>query len=147
MLARHHVLGGRYRVGRLIGRRGMADVRRGDDLVTGEAVALKVLRAVPSLDRWSAREVAALSRLDHDAVVRLWAWDLAGSIVGVAGGLAVARDRGNDSTPPVVTSVPGTGAPPSTLPPTTPPLPTAKATTPTTRPKKGKGHDKAGGGG
>ena len=78
MLVLHHVLGGRYRVGPLIGRGGMADVHRGDDLVTGEAVALKVLRALPSLDRWSAREVAALSRLDHPAVVRLRAWDLDG---------------------------------------------------------------------
>ena len=76
MLALHHVLGGRYRVGPLIGRGGMADVHRGDDLVTGDVVALKLLRAVPSLDRWSAREVAALSRLDHPAVVRLRASDL-----------------------------------------------------------------------
>src|SRR5262249_5834268 len=76
MLALHHVLGGRYRVGPLIGRGGTADVPRGDDRVTGDAVALKLLRAVPSLDRWSAREVAALSRLDHPAVVRLRASDL-----------------------------------------------------------------------
>jgi hypothetical protein len=66
---------GRYAVDRQIGSGGMADVLRADDQVTGDAVALKVLRQHDrrSLARFRT-EVDVLRRLDHPSVVRLRAW-------------------------------------------------------------------------
>ena len=72
MAAPGDILDGRYRLGPEIGRGGMADVYRARDLVTGDDVAVKVLRASdPVADRWLGREQAALGRLDHPALVRL----------------------------------------------------------------------------
>jgi eukaryotic-like serine/threonine-protein kinase len=66
------VLDGRYRLGPVLGRGGMADVYRASDLVRDEDVAVKLLRATDvSMARWLSRERAALDRLDHPAVVRL----------------------------------------------------------------------------
>ena len=63
---------GRYRLGPVLGRGGMADVYRARDLVTGDDVAVKILRASdPAADRWLGREEAALGRLEHPALVRL----------------------------------------------------------------------------
>jgi serine/threonine protein kinase len=80
MLGIGELLDGRYRVGPLVGRGGMADVHRGEDLATGEPVAIKRLRRPPDPARWSSREIGALSRLDHPAVVRLRAWGFDGTI-------------------------------------------------------------------
>jgi hypothetical protein len=72
MLEQGTLIDGRYQVGRLLGRGGMADVVQADDAATGEAVALKLLRE-PDL-RTEARfrhEIEALEVLDHPSVVRL----------------------------------------------------------------------------
>jgi serine/threonine protein kinase len=72
MAAPGDILDGRYRLGPVLGRGGMADVYRAHDQVTGDDVAVKVLRASdPAADRWQGREQAALGRLDHPALVRL----------------------------------------------------------------------------
>ena len=62
----------RYEVGELLGRGGMADVVRADDVVTGEAVAIKVLRLHDrrSILRFRT-ELEVLQLLDHPSVVRL----------------------------------------------------------------------------
>ncbi|MGQ0616617.1 MAG: serine/threonine-protein kinase [Acidimicrobiia bacterium] len=66
------LLGSRYRLGPLIGRGGMADVHRADDVVTGRPVAVKFLRALHAdhLRRF-ASEADTLSRLEHPSLVRL----------------------------------------------------------------------------
>jgi eukaryotic-like serine/threonine-protein kinase len=71
MLATGEFLHGRYRLGPLVGQGGMADVRRAEDLVTGDDVAVKLLRRLPDGAPWSAREIHALERLDHPSLVRL----------------------------------------------------------------------------
>ncbi|MEY2430600.1 MAG: eukaryotic-like serine/threonine-protein kinase [Acidimicrobiaceae bacterium] len=72
MLATDTVLGGRYRLGPIIGRGGGADVFRADDLKTMRQVAVKVLRAATADDlRRFALEAETLSRLDHPAIVRM----------------------------------------------------------------------------
>ena len=72
MLATETVLGGRYRLGPIIGRGGGADVFQADDLDTGRPVAIKVLRAVSpdDLHRFE-QEGQTLARLDHPAIVRM----------------------------------------------------------------------------
>jgi serine/threonine protein kinase len=69
------VIDGRYAVDRLVGRGGLADVFRAGDLVTGDRVAVKILRACdpPSLARFRT-EIDVLQRLEHPAVVRLRRW-------------------------------------------------------------------------
>ncbi len=65
-------LGGRYRIGRLLGRGGAGQVHAGDDLVTGEAVALKfVQRRTPAEQAQIRRELIALRRLRVRGVARL----------------------------------------------------------------------------
>jgi serine/threonine protein kinase len=72
VLATETVLGGRYRLGPIIGRGGGADVFGADDLKTGHQVAVKVLRgATPDDLRRFALEAETLSRLDHPAIVRM----------------------------------------------------------------------------
>src|SRR4051794_13944603 len=72
MAAPGDLLDGRYRLGPVLGRGGMAEVYRAHDQVTGDDVAVKLLRASdPSTLRWLDREQAALQRLDHPALVRL----------------------------------------------------------------------------
>src|SRR6185312_14891762 len=56
------VLGGRYRVRRLLGQGGMADVFLGDDLLLDRTVAIKILR--PSL----ADDSAGLERFRREAM-------------------------------------------------------------------------------
>ena len=70
MLAVGELVGGRYRVTSLLGRGGMAEVYRAVDGQTGEDVAVKLLHATAG-SRWSEREIRALSRLHHPAIVRL----------------------------------------------------------------------------
>ncbi|HKA03246.1 MAG TPA: serine/threonine-protein kinase [Acidimicrobiales bacterium] len=76
MRATGELLKGRYRLGPLVGRGGMADVYRADDTVTGEEVAIKMLRRLPDGASWSTREIRALERLDHPSLVRLRDCDL-----------------------------------------------------------------------
>ena len=71
MLTTGELLAGRYRLGPLLGQGGMAEVRRADDLVGGGEVAVKLLRRLPQGTPWSTREIHALERLDHPALVRL----------------------------------------------------------------------------
>ena len=72
VLATDALLGGRYRLGSIIGSGGVADVYRADDVVSGEAVAVKVLRNLTGSDlRRFELEARALERLRHRAIVRL----------------------------------------------------------------------------
>jgi serine/threonine protein kinase len=72
VLATDTVLGGRYLLGPVIGRGGVADVFRAEDRQTGEAVAVKVLRNATTTDlRRFEREARTLERLDHRCIVRL----------------------------------------------------------------------------
>ncbi|MGN6741697.1 MAG: protein kinase domain-containing protein [Amnibacterium sp.] len=68
------VLDGRYRLGPLLGRGGMADVWRATDLTTGTDVAIKLFRDDVSAgvdpDR-AAKETAAARGLRHPAVVQV----------------------------------------------------------------------------
>ena len=72
MAAPGDLLDGRYRLGPILGRGGMADVYRAHDEARHEDVAVKLLRtAEPTTARWLDREQAALGRLDHPALVRM----------------------------------------------------------------------------
>ncbi|WP_347351945.1 Stk1 family PASTA domain-containing Ser/Thr kinase [Intrasporangium sp.] len=70
------VLGGRYEVGRLIGRGGMADVYLGHDTRLGRTVAIKMLR--PDLARDPnfltrfRREAQSAAGLNHPAIVAIY---------------------------------------------------------------------------
>src|SRR5690606_42111866 len=55
------VLGGRYEVGELIGRGGMAEVHKGHDLRLGRTVAIKILRTE------LARDTSFLARFRREA--------------------------------------------------------------------------------
>ncbi|WP_162257728.1 serine/threonine-protein kinase [Agromyces sp. Root81] len=68
-------LGGRYRLGDLIGRGGMASVYRGEDLSLGRPVAVKVFAdAAAGIDDVARRrsETALLASVEHRALVRLY---------------------------------------------------------------------------
>ncbi|HEX3465682.1 MAG TPA: protein kinase [Candidatus Elarobacter sp.] len=66
-------LAGRYRADALIGRGGMADVYRGEDVVLDRAVAIKVLteRDDGERDRF-LREARSMARLNHTNVVAVY---------------------------------------------------------------------------
>ena len=67
------LIGGRFRVGPLIGQGGMSRVHRALDERTGTTVALKLMRdrAAATLDAARfAREAELLARLEHPAIVR-----------------------------------------------------------------------------
>lgn len=69
-------LGDRYEVGELLGRGGMADVRRGRDLRLGRPVAIKQLRADLAsddtfLERFR-REAQSAASLNHPAIVAVY---------------------------------------------------------------------------
>ena len=70
------LLAGRYLVGDVIGRGGMADVYRGEDTKLGRTVAIKVLKAQLALDpafRTRFRQEAqAASRMAHPTIVRVF---------------------------------------------------------------------------
>jgi eukaryotic-like serine/threonine-protein kinase len=62
----------RYRLERLLGRGGMAEVYRAVDTDAGRPVAVKLLRDAEPTDLHRFRvEVAALARLDHPGVIKL----------------------------------------------------------------------------
>ena len=66
------VLAERYRLHGLLGRGGMSDVYRADDLLGGGQVALKIVRSDdPSFARRLVQEAGALERLEHPGLVRL----------------------------------------------------------------------------
>ncbi|WP_251041968.1 Stk1 family PASTA domain-containing Ser/Thr kinase [Arthrobacter sp. ISL-30] len=70
------VLNGRYQVGELIGRGGMADVHRGTDTLLGRTVAIKLLRADlardPQFQARFKREAQAVAALNHPAIVAVY---------------------------------------------------------------------------
>ena len=69
------LLGGRYRVGPVIGLGGMGTVYRAGDEVLGREVALKVYRpdpVDPERLRWHHEEIATLARLNHPGLVTLY---------------------------------------------------------------------------
>ena len=71
-----HVISGRYRPLEQLGRGGMGVVWRARDLRLGRVVAIKVLHPWvaddPELRERFEREAAALARLEHPNVVRLY---------------------------------------------------------------------------
>ncbi|MCK6081356.1 protein kinase [Microbacterium sp. EYE_5] len=68
------VLGGRYRLGDTLGRGGMADVFRADDLLLGREVAVKLVRAADGVatDDRARGEVTILAALNHPSLVTLY---------------------------------------------------------------------------
>ncbi len=63
---------GHYRLGDLIGRGGMSDVYRAEDLIDGGQVAIKIVRSGdPDLAKRLAREAEALKKFDHPGLVRV----------------------------------------------------------------------------
>lgn len=72
MPAQDEVIDGRYRVGGLLGRGGMADVFRATDTATDGVVALKILRGVEPGNACRLRsEVDVLARLHHPGLLGL----------------------------------------------------------------------------
>ena len=72
MIPVDELLSGRYRIDRLLGQGGMADVFRAIDLTDSSAVAVKVVRSAdPGLAQRLATEARALARLTHPGLVRL----------------------------------------------------------------------------
>lgn len=71
-----HVLGGRYEVGDLIGRGGMAEVRLGYDTRLSRSVAIKVLRADLARDPMFLarfrREAQSAAALNHPSIVSVY---------------------------------------------------------------------------
>ncbi len=70
------VLGGRYEVGELIGRGGMADVHLGHDTRLGRQVAIKMLRSDLARDAnfllRFRREAQSAAGLNHPAIVAIF---------------------------------------------------------------------------
>ncbi len=70
------VLGGRYEVGELLGRGGMAEVRRGTDVRLGRVVAVKRLRTDlatdPTFQARFRREAQAAAGLNHPSIVSVY---------------------------------------------------------------------------
>ncbi|MDQ7880315.1 protein kinase [Microbacterium sp. QXD-8] len=68
------LLDGRYRLGECVGEGGMARVYRGEDVVLGRTVAIKVIR--PGIDGASSErarsEMAVLASLNHPSLVTLY---------------------------------------------------------------------------
>jgi len=70
------LLGQRYELGELLGRGGMADVRRGYDTRLGRTVAIKTLRSDlatdPSLHARFRREAQNAAGLNHPSIVSVY---------------------------------------------------------------------------
>ena len=71
-----HRIGGRYEVGELLGRGGMAEVRKGTDVRLGRTVAIKRLRTDLASDSTFQtrfrREAQAAASLNHPAIVSVY---------------------------------------------------------------------------
>ncbi len=71
-----HRIGGRYEVGELLGRGGMAAVRKGTDVRLGRIVAIKRLRtdlaSDPTFQARFRREAQASASLNHPAIVSVY---------------------------------------------------------------------------
>jgi eukaryotic-like serine/threonine-protein kinase len=82
------LLGGRYEVGQLLGRGGMAEVHIGRDTRLGRSVAIKMLRADlardPQFHKRFRREAQAAASLNHPAIVAVY--DSGEDLVPEAGG-------------------------------------------------------------
>jgi serine/threonine protein kinase len=82
------VLGGRYAVGEVIGRGGMAEVRVGRDIHSGRWVAIKTLHPDladdPRFRSSLRREAQTMARLRHHAIVALHETDIDGDAVDEA---------------------------------------------------------------
>src|SRR5690606_3897707 len=70
------ILGGRYEVGELIGRGGMAEVHKGHDTRLGRPVAIKLLRSDLARDPTSLtrfkREAQSAAGLNHASIVAVY---------------------------------------------------------------------------
>ncbi|MGO4251710.1 Stk1 family PASTA domain-containing Ser/Thr kinase [Paenarthrobacter nicotinovorans] len=70
------ILNGRYELGELIGRGGMADVYKGTDTLLGRTIAVKVLRADlardPQFQARFKREAQAVAALNHPSIVAIF---------------------------------------------------------------------------
>jgi beta-lactam-binding protein with PASTA domain/predicted Ser/Thr protein kinase len=71
-----HRIGGRYELGELLGRGGMAEVRKGNDVRLGRIVAVKRLRtdlaSDPTFQARFRREAQSAASLNHPAVVAVY---------------------------------------------------------------------------
>jgi eukaryotic-like serine/threonine-protein kinase len=76
MPAERRLLGGRYEIGEVIGRGGMADVHRGRDVRLGRDVAIKVLRADlgrdPTFEGRFRREAQSAASLNSPSIVAVY---------------------------------------------------------------------------
>lgn len=76
MAENERLLAGRYRVGRLVGRGGMAEVFEGVDTRLGRTVAIKILKAELANDRAFEskfrQEAQASARMAHPTIVRVY---------------------------------------------------------------------------
>ena len=75
-MAEPHRIGGRYEVGELLGRGGMAEVRKGTDVRLGRTVAIKRLRTDLASDATFQarfrREAQSAASLNHPAIVSVY---------------------------------------------------------------------------
>src|SRR5689334_21297215 len=75
-MAEPHRIGGRYEIGELLGRGGMADVRKGTDIRLGRTVAIKRLRTDLASDaafqRRFRREAQSAASLSHPSIVSVY---------------------------------------------------------------------------
>ena len=75
-MSEQRILNGRYELGELIGRGGMADVYRGTDTLLGRTIAVKVLRADlardPQFQARFKREAQAVAALNHASIVAIF---------------------------------------------------------------------------
>ncbi|MET1034849.1 MAG: Stk1 family PASTA domain-containing Ser/Thr kinase [Arthrobacter sp.] len=75
-MTKPRILNGRYHVGELIGRGGMADVHHGRDLRLGREVAIKLLRSDlardPMFQARFRREAQAVAGLNHPSIVAVY---------------------------------------------------------------------------
>ena len=76
MTENQRVIAGRYEVGNLIGRGGMADVYEGIDTRLGRTVAIKLLKSDlandPSFEARFRQEAQASARMGHPTIVRIY---------------------------------------------------------------------------
>ena len=76
MIENQRVIAGRYEVGNLIGRGGMADVYEGIDTRLGRTVAIKLLKSDlandPSFEARFRQEAQASARMGHPTIVRIY---------------------------------------------------------------------------